>query len=308
MLSKAKTKHRFFRYLRSSYALYLMLIPMFLFFVLFRYKPLTHLVIAFKKYSPFRGISGSPWVGFRWFSEFFSSPYAWRTIRNTLAISLSTLLVCFPAPIIFALLLNELRAMRLKKTVQTVSYVPHFISTVVVCSIVINFLSPTSGVVNAILAKFGLSPIYFLSMPSAFLPIYVFMELWRSTGYGSIVYIASLAAIDQQLYEAASVDGAGRFRQLVHITLPGILPTIVIMLLTRLGGILNVGYEAILLLYNPSVYETADVISTFVYRTGLAESRYDYATAVGLFNSVVALLLVASVNRISRRLTETGLW
>ncbi len=294
--------------LKDDLDLYLMMVPMILFFALISYKPLTGLAIAFKYYSPFKGIWASKWVGFQYFVEFFTGPYALRTIRNTFAISLTTLVIGFPMPIILALLLNELRTAWFKKTVQTISYIPHFISTVVVCGLVTNFLSPTTGLVNVILRGLGFESIYFLSIPSYFVPVYVAMEVWKSAGYNSIIYIAALASISDELYEAAMIDGAGRWRQFLSITLPSLIPTIVIMLLIRLGGILNVGYEAIILLYNPSIYETADVISTYVYRAGIAEGRYDYATAVGLFNSVVALIIVIAANKVSNRLTETGLW
>ena len=288
--------------------LYLMLLPMMLFFLFFSYKPLPSLVIAFKDYSPFKGVWGSPWVGLEYFKEFFQSPFAFRVIRNTLVISLTSLIVVFPLPIIFALLLNELKARRFKKLVQTVSYIPYFVSIVVVCGLIINFLSPTTGVVNVILEKLGMDSVYFLSQPKYFLPIYILMEIWRGTGYGSIVDISALSSIPAELYEAATVDGAGRWKQIQHITLPCLRPTIVIMLLIRLGGILNVSYESIILLYNPGIYERADVISTYVYRTGLMEGRYDYATAIGLINAVVAFILVTAANKLSNKLTDTGLW
>lgn len=294
--------------LKNDFDLYLMMAPMILFFILFKYKPITGLVIAFKDYSPFKGFWESEWIGFQHFKEFFTSPYAGRTIRNTLIISLSSLVITFPMPIILALLLNELRAIKFKKAVQTISYIPHFISTVVVCGMVVNFLSPTTGVVNSILKWFGSEPIYFLSIPQYFVPIYLIMEIWRGTGYNSIVYISALTSINDELYEAAIVDGAGRWKQFLYITLPSLIPTIVIMLLIRLGSILNVGYEAIILLYNPSIYETADVISTFVYRTGIAEARYDFSTAVEIVNSVVAFIIVIIANKASNRITDTGLW
>lgn len=288
--------------------LYLMLLPMMLFFLFFSYKPLPSLVIAFKDYSPFQGIWGSPWVGLEYFKEFFQSPFAFRVIRNTLVISLTSLILVFPLPIVFALLLNELKARRFRKVVQTVSYVPYFISIVVVCGLVTNFLSPTTGVINVLLEKMGMDSVYFLSNPKYFLPVYILMEMWRGTGYGSIVYISALSSIPSDLYEAATVDGAGRWKQILHITLPCLRPTIIIMLLIRLGGILNVSYESIILLYNPGIYESADVISTYVYRTGLMEGRYDYATAIGLVNAVVAFILVTMANKLSNKLTETGLW
>lgn len=293
---------------RRDYDLYLMLIPMILLFLLFSYRPMLSLVIAFKKYSPFRGIADSPWIGLEHFRSFFGNPYAWRVIRNTLVISLVNLFFGFPLPIIFALLLNELRARRFRKVVQTFSYIPHFISTVVVCGLVINFLSPSSGVVNSVIRYFGGTPKYFMSQASSFVPIYYLMEMWRTIGYSSIIYIAALTSISAELYEAATVDGAGRWRQFLNVTFPCLLPTIVVVLLVRLGTILNIGYEAIILLYNPSIYETADIINTYVYRVGILEGRYDFATAVSLLNSVVALILVVFANRVANKTTGTGLW
>lgn len=292
----------------GDYDLYLMLIPMMVLLLLFAYKPLVSMVIAFKDYSPFKGVWESEWVGFQYFSEFFSSPFAWRVIRNTLIISGSMLLFSFPVPIILALLLNEIRNERYRKLVQTISYIPHFISIVVVCSMVTSFLSPTSGVVNAVLKAFGLDPIYFLSDPKLFVPIYVLVNIWMTMGYNSIVYIAALSGIPDDLYEAARVDGANKWQQVLHVTLPGLMPTIMVMLLVQLGNILNLGYEMIILLYNPGTYETADIINTYVYRSGILEGRYDYATAVGLLNSVVSFILVVAANKFSRKVTETSLW
>lgn len=304
----ALSSNRLGKSLRNNFVLYLMTVPMILFFIIFLYKPMPGLVIAFKDYSPFRGIAGSPWTGLDHFVEFFTSPYAFRVIRNTLVISCASLLFCFPMPIIFALLLNELRSHRYRTMVQTVSYIPHFISTVVVCGLVVNFLSPTTGVVNNILDLLGMDRVYFLSKPELFVPIYTLMNIWKSTGYNAIIYIAALTSIPSDLYEAATVDGASRWKQTLHITLPSLLPTIVIMLLVNLGNILNVGYEAIILLYNAGIYETADVISTYIYRVGMTEGRYDYATAVGLVNSVVAFILIIVANKVSNKLTDSGLW
>lgn len=296
------------KYLRNNYSLYLMMLPMLLFFLIFSYRPMPGLIIAFKDFSPFKGMWDSPWIGFDHFVEFFTGPYAFRVIKNTLVISITSLIFGFPAPIILALLLNELRAKKFQKLVQTISYVPHFISVVVICGLVVNFLSPSSGVVNNIIRLFGGDPVYFLSKPEWFVPIYTIMNIWKSTGYGAIIYISALTSISEDLYEAATVDGAGRWKQLLYVTLPSLLPTIMVMLLINLGNILNVGYESIILLYNPSIYETSDVISTYIYRTGLSEGRYDYATAIGLVNSVVAFLLVISANKLSNKLTQTGLW
>lgn len=285
-----------------------MLTPMLLFFIIFMYKPMPGLVIAFKDFSPFKGIWDSPWVGFDHFIEFFTGPYSFRVIRNTLVISLTSLAFGFPAPIILALLLNELHSPKFRKAVQTISYIPHFISVVVICGLVVNFLSPSSGIVNSLIQLFGGEPIYFLSKPEWFVPVYTIMNIWKSTGYGAIIYISALTSIPEDLYEAARVDGAGRWKQLLFVTLPSLLPTIMVMLLISLGNILNVGYESIILLYNPAIYDSADVISTYIYRTGLSEGRYDYATAIGLVNSVVAFALVISANKLSNKLTQTGLW
>lgn len=298
----------FGKYLRNNYSLYLMLTPMLLFFIIFMYKPMPGLVIAFKDFSPFKGIWDSPWVGFDHFIEFFTGPYSFRVIRNTLVISLTSLAFGFPAPIILALLLNELHSPKFRKAVQTISYIPHFISVVVICGLVVNFLSPSSGIVNSLIRLFGGEPIYFLSKPEWFVPVYTIMNIWKSTGYGAIIYISALTSIPEDLYEAARVDGAGRWKQLLFVTLPSLLPTIMVMLLISLGNILNVGYESIILLYNPAIYDSADVISTYIYRTGLSEGRYDYATAIGLVNSVVAFALVISANKLSNKLTQTGLW
>jgi len=307
-VNRNSLSYRLKKIIKNDGDLYLMLIPALLFYIIFHYLPMAGLLIAFKEYSPWKGIAASDWVGFKYFVEFFQSPYAWRVIRNTLTISLSSLILGFPMPIILALLLNELRGKTFKKSVQTISYIPHFISTVVIVGMVINFLNPDTGILNTIIKEFGFEPNYFLTNPNYFVSIYVLMEIWRQTGYNSIIYISAITSISEDLYEAATVDGANRWKQFVHITLPSLVPTIVIMLLVRLGSILNIGYEAIILLYNPSTYERADIISTYVYRTGIMESRFDYATAIGLINSVVACILVIFANKMSNKLTETGLW
>lgn len=306
--SSERSFKKFVKHVRNNFVLYLMMLPMVMFFIVFAYKPMPGLIIAFKDYSPFKGIAESPWVGLEYFIEFFKGPFAFRVIRNTLTISIASLLFCFPMPIVFALLLNELRHQKFRTVVQTISYIPHFISVVVVCGLVVNFLSPTTGVVNNILALLGMDKVYFLSKPELFVPIYTLMNIWKSTGYNAIIYIAALTAIPEDLYEAARVDGANRWKQIQCITLPSLLPTIVIMLLINIGNMLNVGYEAIILLYNAGIYETADVISTYIYRVGISEGRYDYAAAIGLVNSVVAFFIVIAANKISNKLTESGLW
>ncbi|WP_343248305.1 ABC transporter permease [Diplocloster hominis] len=287
--------------------LYLMLIPVALYYIIFMYVPMYGSIIAFKDYRPDLGILGSPWAGLKHFKDFFTSIYAWRVIRNTLQISLGTLLFGFPAPIILALLLNEIRSKIFKKSVQTLTYLPHFISTVVICSIILNFTA-TDGVVNSIITALGFEPIQFMIREEWFQPIYIGTTIWQQVGWDSIIYIAALAGIDQQLYEACRIDGGGRLRQLITVTLPGILPTIVVMLIMNAGKIMSIGYEKILLLYNSNTYETADIISSFVYRRGIVDMNYSFASAVGLFNSVINLILLVSVNRICRKLTDNSLW
>ena len=287
---------------------YFMLIPFIAWYIIFAYKPMYGLQIAFKDFSVFKGIEASPWVGFQHFIDFFNGPYFWRTIKNTLMISLYSLLFAFPAPIILALLLNEVRNALFKKSIQTLTYLPHFISVVVVAGIVTNFLAPNNGLVNIVLEKFGFEKIYFLTVPEYFRTIFVSMNIWQEAGFGAILYIAALSGINQELYEASVIDGANKWKQIWHVTIPGILPTIMIMLILRIGQVLEVGYEAIILLYQPATYETADVISTYMYRAGIREGAYDLTTAVGLFNSVIGLMLVIIANKLSKKYTESGLW
>lgn len=298
---------RLARDLVKNYGLYLLLVPAILFYTLFCYKPLYGAIIAFKRYVPTKGIIASPWVGLTHFEAFFGSYYFWRLLRNTLTISLSSLVIGFPAPIIFALLLNELRSERFKKIVQTVTYLPHFISMVVMCGLIRLFTQDTGVVVQA-LSLFGFEPVSLLSRAEYFAPVYVLSGVWQGIGWGSIIYLSALTGIDPELYEAATIDGANRWRQTLHVTLPGIAPTIIIMLLLRMGSVMNVGYEKIILLYNEGIYETADVISTFVYRKGLEQAQWSYSAAVGLFNSVVNFIIIVLMNRFSRAITDVSLW
>lgn len=241
-------------------------------------------------------------------SIFSTGPFFFRTFRNTLLISIYGLLANMPAQIILALLFNELKNGAFKRTIQTISYLPHFISTVVIAGLVTNFLAPTNGMVNLILEKFGGDKIYFLTKPEYFRMIFTLMNMWAGTGFGTIIYMAALSGIDSSLYEAAIIDGAGKLAQVRHVTLPGIMPTIVIMLIMSIGNLLSVGYEAIILLYQPATYETSDIISTYVYRSGLVEGHYDFSTAVGLFNAIIALMLTTAANVIGRRTAEVSLW
>ncbi len=292
---------------KRNRSLYLMVLPVILFYVLFHYKPMYGALIAFQDYNPRLGFSGSEWVGFDQFNRFFTSPYFGRLVKNTLLLSVYGILFGFPAPIILALLLNELRAKRFKKTVQTITYLPHFISLVVVTGIIKDFTQST-GLINDIIVMFGGERSSLIQNPALYRTIYIVSDIWQGIGWGSIIYLSALSGVDQQLYEAASIDGAGRWKQLIHVTLPGIAPTIVIMLIMRMGQLLGTGYEKTILLYNEATYETADVIASYIYRVGILERNWSYSTAIGLFNSVINLALLIVTNKISKRVSETSLW
>ena len=292
---------------RQNPLLYWMLAPVLLYVLIFNYVPMFGLVISFQDYSLTRGVMGSKWIGLKNFEDFFSSMYLRRTLGNTLILSGLDLLVCFPAPIILALMLNEVSHLRFKKVIQTVSYMPHFISMVVVAGLIKEFCSST-GVVAQFVQLLGGTPQSYISQPQYFRAIFTVSQVWQTIGFNSIVFLAALSGIDMQLYEAAKIDGAGRLRQLWHVTLPGIIPTIIIMLILRCGAIMNVNFEKVLLLYSPSTYATADVISTYVYRAGIIKQKIGYSTAVGLFNSVVSLMLVLGANYLSNKFTDSGLF
>lgn len=287
--------------------LYIMMIPVIGYYLIFHYGPMYGAIIAFKDYSPMKGILGSDWVGLKHFEEFFNSYYFLRVLKNTLLISLYTLLFEFPAPIILALLINEVRKRTFKRVVQTITYMPYFISLVVICGIITDFTN-ADGLINRLIMMLGYDGQAMLQKPELFRPIYVLSEIWQRIGWESIIYIAALMSIDLEQYEAAKIDGASRLKQMFHITLPGLLPIITIMFILRMGNMLNVGFEKIILLYNPVTYETADVISSFVYRKGLLEFGWSYSSAVGLFNSVINLVLLISANYISRRVSQNSLW
>lgn len=292
---------------KKNQFLYLMVLPVIIYYFIFCYVPMYGAVIAFKNYIPGKGILGSDWVGFRHFVDFFTSYSFVRVLRNTFTISLASIVFGFPAPIVLALLMNELKSRRFSRVVQTITYIPHFISIVVVASMIKDFTMST-GVINDIVAFFGGERVTMLTKPGLFVPIYVISDIWQGVGWGTIIYLAAITTIDQQLYEASRMDGAGSMRQLWHVTLPGIMPTIVIMLILRMGSILSVGFEKIILLYNPSIYETADVISSYVYRKGIQERNWSYSAAVGLFNSVVNVTLLTISNYVSRKVNDTSLW
>ncbi len=299
-----KKRRTFTKYI----SLYIMMIPFILYYAIFCYKPMYGLLIAFQDYSLFKGISGSDWVGLEHFKRFLSTPYFFRTMKNTIVLNLLALAFTFPAPIIFAVLLNEIRIKSVKKVVQTMSYMPHFISSVVIVGIVVNLLSPSYGLIPILIEKISGTRPYLLVDPKYFRTIYMTMSVWQTVGYGSVVYIAAITGIDTQLYEAAVIDGANKFKQIWHITLPGILPTIMTMFILRIGGILSSATDTILLLQQPSTYEVSDVIGTYVYRVGLIDGSYSYATAVSIFNSIIGMILVWITNVASKKFTETGIW
>lgn len=295
--------------IKKNIPFYVMFIPVLIYFMIFRYVPLLlSLIISLEKYQPAKGIFSSKWVGIEYYKQFINSVFFWRLIRNTLGINFLQLTVGFVAPIILALLLNEVGRMRYKKLVQTVTYLPNFISSVVVVGMVVTFLSPSTGLVNNILAHLGMERINFLTEPSYFWGIYTVMTIWQTAGYSAIIYLASLTGISSELYEAARIDGAGRWAQLFNITLPGLTPTIVLLFLMKIGRVLDVGYETIVLMYNPSIYSTADVIGTYVYRRGILNGEYSFASAVGFFQSVIGLMLVLFANKIAKKTSETSLW
>lgn len=288
-------------------AIYLMALPVVAYYLLFHYGPMYGATIAFRQFTPSKGILASEWIGLRHFYSFFGSHYIGRVVRNTVLINVYQLLFGFPAPIILALLLNELRSHLFKRTVQTISYMPHFISIMVVSGLIINFGS-RDGVFNDLIVLLGGQRSNLLMRPELFRSIYVSSEIWQRVGWGSIIYLAALTGVDPELYQAARIDGANRWKQTLHITLPGIMPTITILLILQIGQMMNVGFEKIILLYNGATYETADVISSFVYRKGLLEFDYSYSAAVGLFNSVINFSLLIGANTISRKVNETSLW
>jgi putative aldouronate transport system permease protein len=294
--------------IRRDWQLYVLLAPMIIWFAVFLYTPMYGLQIAFKQYSLFRGIDGSPWVGFSNFVTLFNNEYFLRAIKNTLLISFYSLVFAFPMPVILALMFNEIQHNGFRKIAQTITYLPHFISVVIIAGLVINFLSPSSGIVNVLLAKMGFEKIYFLTIPDYFRPIFIGSNIWKEAGFESIIYLAAIAGINPALYESARIDGASRWQMMRYITIPSILPTVVIMLIIRIGNMIEVGFEYIVLLYQPATFETADVIATFIYRSGLQNNQYSIGAAAGLFNAVVAFILVYGANRLSRRVSQTSLW
>ncbi|WP_420832472.1 ABC transporter permease [Paenibacillus periandrae] len=293
---------------RSYWDLYLLMVPGIVYFIIFKYLPMAGIVIAFQDFSIFTGFTGSEWVGLEHFRKMFEDTQFYTIFRNTLLISLYKIIWGFPGPIILALLLNEIKHVFFKRTIQTLAYLPHFLSWVILGGILITVLSPTSGTLNKILILMGMEPIFFLANPSWFRTVLVASDIWKDVGWGAIIYLAALASIDPQLYEAAVVDGANKWRQLWHITLPSLTSTIIILFLLRLGHVLDVGFEQIFILYNSLVYEVADVFETYVYRVGIAQAEFSYTTAIGLFKSIVSLLFVLVANKLVKRFGQDGLY
>lgn len=286
---------------------YLMVLPVIIYFIIFSYKPMYGIVIAFKDYKPHVGIADSPWVGLANFKRFFSDPNAFRVVKNTFVISIWSIVFGFPAPILLALLINEVKNKFFKRVVQTISYIPYFISLVVICSLIKTF-TQSDGVINDMMVHLGMQRTNLLANPHFFIPIYVISGIWQSIGWDSIIYLAALSGIDQEQYEAARIDGAGRLKQMFHITLPGLRPTIIILFILRMGSLLSVGFEKILLLYSPTTYQVADVISTYVYRMGILNADYSYSTAIGLFNTLVNVVMLLVTNKIAQKTTDSGLF
>jgi putative aldouronate transport system permease protein len=294
--------------LRRDWQLYVLLLPLAIWFAVFLYAPMWGLRIAFKDFSLFLGISKSPWIGFENFSALLSDSQFLRAVRNTLTISAYSLLFAFPMPIVLALMFNEISSDRWRRAAQVVTYLPHFISVVIIAGLVIALASPSTGPLNLLRTKVGLDPIYFLTVPQYFRSVFIGSNIWKEAGFESIVYLAAIAGISPSIYEAARLDGASRLQIIRYVTLPSILPVVLVMLIIRIGNMIEVGFEYIVLLYQPATYETADVISTYMYRVGLQGNDYGLAAAAGLFNAVVALALVYGANRLSRHLSTGALW
>lgn len=304
---KTRLAYRLTRDFTMNRYVYLMLLPVVVYYLVFQYGPMYGVQIAFRNYSMGLGIWHSPWVGLKYFHDFFHGFYFWRVLRNTLLIGFYELSFGFSAPILLALLLNELRNALFKRVVQTVTYMPYFISLVVVVGIIFDFLA-RDGLVNNVLAQFGFERTAYMREPSWFRTLFIGSGIWQNTGWFTVIYMAAIANIDPSLYEAAKVDGASRWRQTVHITLTGIRSTIIILFILQIGNLMSISSEKVLLMYNPATYETADVIGTYVYRKGLLEANFSYSSAIGLFNSIINFALLILANFLSRKLTDTKLW
>lgn len=303
---KVKGKTTWRRDIRMNRGLYLLAIPIIAFFGIFNYAPMFGLVMAFEDFKPQKGFFGSKWVGWQNFTDFFTNPSFFTILRNTLVISLLGLVIAFPLSVVFALLLNEIKSVRFKKTIQTVSYMPYFISVVVICGLIMEFCSSTGVITSILSAVTGMKKQNLLTNPNYFWAINLISDIWQNLGYSSIIFVAAITAVSPELHEAAAIDGANRFSRVIHVTVPCIMPTIITMLILKCGTLLSVGFEKILLLYNASIYSTADVISTHVQRLGIEQAQYGYSAAVGLFNSVVNTTLLLLANYFSKKYAETS--
>lgn len=294
--------------IKQHYQLYLFLLPAVILYLVFRYYPMYGIQIAFRDFTPAKGIWGSDWIGFANFVEFFDSYNFWQIIRNTVSLQVLSLLFGFPMPIIVALMLNQLNSRRYRKFVQTVIYAPHFISTVVLVGMLFVFLSPNSGLVNHIIVLFGGQPVLFMSDPHWFRPLYIMSGIWQETGFGTIIYLAALAGVNPELHEAATMDGASKWKRIRHVDIPGIMPTIIILLIFALGNIMNAGFEKAYLMQNNLNLSVSNIIPTYVYDKGIQQAQYSFSTAVGLFNTVINVIMLLIVNRIAKKATETSLF
>lgn len=306
--TKKRGFKRMVRDINNSKYLLLLLLPCFVYFVIFKYWPMFGLIISFKDYNLFKGVMDSPWVGFKHYINFFSDPYFIKVLRNTFLIGFYNTLWNFPMPIMFALVINEIKSNGVKKITQTVSFFPHFVSTVTICGMVIGFLSPRNGIVNDIVRLLGGSPINFMADPKYFRSVYIASALWQNTGWGMIIYLAALSGVNQELYDAAAVDGVNKWQELYYVTIPSIVPTIIIVLIMNVGKCVGVGFEKVFLLQNDANISVSEVISTYEYQRGMVQANYSYSTAIGLFMSFISSSLVIMTNYISRKFSETSLW
>ena len=302
-----RLKRSWLNFTKDKY-LHMLVLPSVLFVFIFSYIPMYGIIIAFKDFSVSKGILDSRWVGFEHFYSFFESIYFWRLIRNTVLLSFYSIIFSFPVPIIFALMLNEVRCRIFKNTIQTVSYFPHFISIVIVVGMMHTLLSPETGMINQLLSLMGIKAIPFMQSSAWFRPLYIISGVWQGFGWSSIIYLSTLISIPPELYEAADMDGANRFQKIIKISLPSIIPTVIIMLILAIGGIMNVGFEKVMLMYNPGIYEVSDVISTYIYRKSIEGGEFAFGTAIGLFNNVVNFIIIFITNKISRKVSEVSLW
>ncbi|MEY8354586.1 ABC transporter permease subunit [Lachnospiraceae bacterium 54-53] len=304
----AAKRQKLWKDIRKNMGLYILLSIPVIWYLVFKYAPMYGLQIAFRRFNPTLGITKSPWVGFTYFKQFFDSYYFWDVLKNTVSLSLFTMLIGFPAPIILALIINEIKSEKVKKAVQNITYMPNFLSIVVIVSMLSLFSNKEYGLFNQIMGAFGITPVDFMSKPGAFQPLYVFSNVWQYMGFNAIIYIAALSSVDPQLYEAASIDGATRMQKIIHVSIPSIMGTILILFIMRIGSIMDVGFEKVLLMQRDVTLSSSEVISTFIYKNGIQKGQFSYSAAVGIFNSVINFALLVSANFISKKTTKSGLW